>query len=1045
MELNGLELCNTIGKQHEVPLISEENYPSLALRTNTMASDNVEEFHGRFGLRDIEKGGISRTEGTIEKMLADASAAYEDFMRHGKLECLEQAISKHRTVMEVIPEDDPKVPAILNNLGVYLRLRFEEVGCLDDINEAIERLQIAILLTSDDSHLPDRLNNLGSALARRFTRVGNLDDLENAIQQQEAAVHVTPEGDPNKPGRLNNLGTSLKVRFKQLGRLNDIEDAIIRLRQAVNTTADTNPAKPLRLNNLGGALYARFLYSGNIADIDGAIAQDQMAVALTSDNDPNKFRRLGDLGSSLQIRFSRLENIVDLDNAIEYQQQALSLIPDSHPDKSTLLNNLANSLKLRFQQLRNRADIDDAIVQYQKAVNMTPDGQPDKPIRLSNFGTCLAERFRDFGNLDDINNSIVQLQMSVDVTPDSHPNKSSYLGNLGAYLRDRFIRLGNLIDLDNSIQNLEQALKITPKSHSDRARRLFNLGVSFIDRFNRFHDLGDAQMAVFHSSSAAISPDGPPTIRFAAVDFWIKVASTINDDSLLTAYGWALDLMPLVAWLGLPISDRHQHLIKIGGIARDAAAAAISAEQYDKALEWLEQGRSIVWTQILQLRTPVDQLREVDPVLADRLVQVSRLLDRGSESTTFFDGKNSFIQDDGRQHRALTAEWESIINQVRSLPDFKDFLRPLSSSRLINASHNGPVVIFNIAETRCDALALLPGLDDIIHIPLPNITSGRIIELRDDLKDHLYSSGIRMRDTRAAIKFTDDSDEQNCERVLAELWNNLVKPVLDALAFSPHPDELPRIWWCATGPLAFLPIHAAGIYEPGTPDSQVSNYVISSYAPTLSSLLDPPKSPVSSSFNLLSVIQPSAPGASPILSTKKELEYIRRRVTGHDHVVLEGEAGTKKQVTRGMKECNWLHLACHGIQVPDEPTKSALLLEDGQLMLEEIIKLDLPHAEFAFLSACQTTTGDENLSEEAVHIAGGMLLAGYRSVVATMWSIQDELAPMVTEEFYQHIMEGGGRPDPRKAAEALHMSVQKLRQQPGVQLTDWIPFVHLGV
>ncbi|CAG8732300.1 1071_t:CDS:2, partial [Acaulospora colombiana] len=55
----------------------------------------------------------------------------------------------------------------------------------------------------------------------------------------------------------------------------------------------------------------------------------------------------------------------------------------------------------------------------------------------------------------------------------------------------------------------------------------------------------------------------------------------------------------------------------------------------------------------------------------------------------------------------------------------------------------------------------------------------------------------------------------------------------------------------------------------------------------------------------------------------------------------------------------------------------ALILEDGHLTLEEIIRLDLPKAQFAFLSACQTTTGDEKLSEEAVHIAGGMLLAGF--------------------------------------------------------------------
>jgi CHAT domain-containing protein len=179
--------------------------------------------------------------------------------------------------------------------------------------------------------------------------------------------------------------------------------------------------------------------------------------------------------------------------------------------------------------------------------------------------------------------------------------------------------------------------------------------------------------------------------------------------------------------------------------------------------------------------------------------------------------------------------------------------------------------------------------------------------------------------------------------------------------------------------------------------------------------------------------------------TRKELEYIQNHIGHREHVILESEAGTKKRVMQAMKDCNWLHLACHGAQRPDEPTKSSLILQDGHLALEEIIKLNLPKAEFAFLSACQTTTGDERLSEEAVHIAGGMLLAGYRGVVATMWSIRDDLAPEVTDEFYKHIMKDGERPDSREAAEALHMSVQKLREKEGVKLTDWIPFVHLGV
>jgi CHAT domain-containing protein len=175
------------------------------------------------------------------------------------------------------------------------------------------------------------------------------------------------------------------------------------------------------------------------------------------------------------------------------------------------------------------------------------------------------------------------------------------------------------------------------------------------------------------------------------------------------------------------------------------------------------------------------------------------------------------------------------------------------------------------------------------------------------------------------------------------------------------------------------------------------------------------------------------------------LKRIQLHVRDQEHVILEGHDGTKKSVTSQMKNCSWVHLACHGVQKPDVPTKSALILQDGHLTLEEIIKLQLPNAEFAFLSACQTTAGDEALSEEAVHIAGAMLLAGFRGVAATMWSIRDDLAPEVADAFYAYLTENGKQPDSKRTAEALHFSVQKLRNRPGVSLLDWLPFVHLGI
>jgi CHAT domain-containing protein len=79
-----------------------------------------------------------------------------------------------------------------------------------------------------------------------------------------------------------------------------------------------------------------------------------------------------------------------------------------------------------------------------------------------------------------------------------------------------------------------------------------------------------------------------------------------------------------------------------------------------------------------------------------------------------------------------------------------------------------------------------------------------------------------------------------------------------------------------------------------------------------------------------------------------------------------------------------LHLACHGVQEGD-PLKSALVLQDGKLAVEDIMQLNLPHAILAYLSACQTAKGDKNAPDQAVHLAASMLFCGFRSVIGTMW------------------------------------------------------------
>jgi CHAT domain-containing protein len=123
-----------------------------------------------------------------------------------------------------------------------------------------------------------------------------------------------------------------------------------------------------------------------------------------------------------------------------------------------------------------------------------------------------------------------------------------------------------------------------------------------------------------------------------------------------------------------------------------------------------------------------------------------------------------------------------------------------------------------------------------------------------------------------------------------------------------------------------------------------------------------------------------------------------------DALLLEDSKATKENVKAEMKSHSWAHFACHGVQDVQEPLESSLCLHDGHLELLEIMKENIPNLDLAFLSACQMSKGDLKLSEEVIHLAAGMLAAGYCGVVGTMWSISDMHEPAFATEFYEYLL-----------------------------------------
>lgn len=198
--------------------------------------------------------------------------------------------------------------------------------------------------------------------------------------------------------------------------------------------------------------------------------------------------------------------------------------------------------------------------------------------------------------------------------------------------------------------------------------------------------------------------------------------------------------------------------------------------------------------------------------------------------------------------------------------------------------------------------------------------------------------------------------------------------------------------------------------------------VVSSYTPTVNTLLD---------------VEQFPPGLL-IPATSRETRAVENIIslTGIKSLLLEGDAATIVRVQEGMRVHGWIHFACHAIQDQQEPLKSGFHLHDGRLEVLEIMRRQIPNTDHAFLSACQTSTGTKELSDEAVHLAAGMLAAGYRGVVATMWSIKNTYAPQIAEGFYSHLLEensGKTGLDADSSARALDYSVRSIQEKVGVR------------
>ncbi|MFC9848572.1 CHAT domain-containing protein [Streptomyces sp. NPDC060223] len=492
----------------------------------------------------------------------------------------------------------------------------------------------------------------------------------------------------------------------------------------------------------------------------------------------------------------------------------------------------------------------------------------------------------------------------------------------------------------------------------------------------------------------AASTAGPPNVRIQSFQHLGAVEAALGDPhAALAAYEAAVALLPQLtpdwqSYMGNVIGLRQ-----IEGLPDEAAAAALELGRPERAVEILELSRGILHGRTLEVRD-LRLLRHRSPQLHAEFLRLRTALNSPA-------------------HDGNDGNWDDLLSRIRSLDGMAGFLRAPSVQALRRHAEQGPVVIVNITERRCDALILRADAEQpVLQVPLTRLTQADVIA-------HL------LRLARAVFTAPNDPSlltrrdaQRDLDEILRWLWDRVTAPVLDALnltAASSDTQPPPRIWWCPVGLMAYFPLHAAGHHGNGG-KATVMDRAVSSYTTTVRALAGRSTPPAAgTTLHTLIVAVPDAENAPSLPGAAAEAAALTGLLP--NALVLSGTQATYENVVRALPAYPVAHFSCHGLNFWENPAAGMLLLHDHltrPLTVEQLSAMELPYADLAYLSACSTSNTHPDNADEALHITGAFQLAGYRRVIGTLWPVNDATSVDITRATYTDLTHGGSTPPPHR-------------------------------
>lgn len=473
----------------------------------------------------------------------------------------------------------------------------------------------------------------------------------------------------------------------------------------------------------------------------------------------------------------------------------------------------------------------------------------------------------------------------------------------------------------------------------------------------------------------------------------------------------------------------------------NAADVYVTLREYNSALEVVERAKGKLLMMQLAERD-VLPLSDISDQVTEKMRDLERALDRIEIQSAGLssNGRPAAEPREQSEQRALFRERERLIAEIRrSSPRLATLRYPLAlSANEIRSVLDSGTSLVSLLVGGTESYLFTVGRDDDLRVQVLPIGESELRQRVERFRGLIAEArpGTALGELRAA----------ELHRLGKELYNLLVAPAADRI------EKAERVLIVADGPLHYLPFGAlvrevpdksGPYYDQYLAEWKPLHFALSAtvFAEIKKDRRDPTKAQVGSPLLLNAFGDPQFPsglaGKAPkqisdirvrsavrrgtlklerLPSTRREVEGIASLFPHEQTAIFLGAQATEERAKAIGKSARILHFATHARLDDSFPLNSALVLtipegfpedrDNGLLQVWEIFERVRLDADLVVLSACDTGLGVEQGGEGLIGLTRAFQYAGARTVMASLWSVQDRATSELMIRFYKHLRVG---------------------------------------